>query len=195
MIHWLHPQCEWLRGCARDEFSQFGEDGLVDAIFGRIGLENRHAFECGGHDGLTYSNTARLKGWSCLLVERDEALSQKAKENRPDAVHVCGDITLTGVDGVLLWAEMPRDLDLLVIDIDGQDYWIVHDMEFTPRVLMVEYECPDRGSPPPERGDTSQRQAGSAAVQGMLEAKGYTVVVRTDCNAIAVRDELFPLLT
>lgn len=199
MIHWLHKDCGWLRGCERDLFSQFGEDGLVDAILGRIGETCRVAFECGAGDGVFLSNTARLasRGWHSYLVERDPILAAQCTNNRSretvrkDTIGPCG----RPLDDVLSDMGCPPDMDLMVIDIDGQDYWVVYDMQARPRVLMVEYECPNLDSPPPERGDTACHQAGSTAIHELLDSKGYEVVVRTDCNAIAVRKELFALLT
>lgn len=199
MIHWLHPECQWLRGREGDVFSQFGEDGLVDAIFKRIGTVNRVAFECGAHDGISYSNTARLDvhGWHCFLVDSDPVLYNKCQSNRTKATvrrATIGTDLGTPPDDLFREMGVPFDLDLCVIDIDGQDYWVVHDMSATPRVLMVEVECPNKDSGPPERGETACKQAGSTAIRHMLSDKGYEVVVRTDCNAIAVRRELFPAL-
>lgn len=197
MIHAHHETCGWIVGHDRDIYSQFGEDGLVDAIFGRIGVTNRWAFECGASDGLDNSNTARLANWRCVLMEAAPKHSTDLARNRPGAVLVNGYLGPNGLplDDVLTKAGAPVDLDLCVIDIDGQDYWVLYDMEvYRPRVLMIETECPNLDSTPPERGDTSMRQAGRQPIYELLESKGYTAVVQTDCNAIAVRSELFARL-
>lgn len=198
MIHEHHETCGWLVGHARDTYSQFGEDGLVDAIFERIGTTNRWAFECGASDGMENSNTARLANWRCVLMEAAPKHIPNLARNRPGAVLIEGYLGPNGLalDEVLAKAGAPVDLDLCVVDIDGQDYWVVQDMEvYKPRVLMVETECPNHDSPPPERGDTSMRQAGRRPIYELLESKGYTVVVQTDCNAIAVRNDLVPALS
>ncbi len=197
MIHWLNQSCEWMRRHANDVYSQFGEDGLIAAVFRRVGTENAWAFECGASDGVTYSNTKLLeeRGWQCLLMEVDPRFEADLERNRPKAAHRIdrlgpGGLTL---DEALAGFRAPEDIDLVVVDIDGQDYWAVGGMiKYRPRVLMVEYECPDKDSPPPPVGGYGQ--AGSTAIHTLLESKGYTVVVRTDCNAIAVRTELFARL-
>lgn len=197
MMQAYHEKCAWIIGMDRNIYSQFGEDGLVDAIFARIGVTNRWAFECGASDGMEYSNTARLANWWCVLMEAATKYLPDLARHRPGAVIVNGYLGPNGraLDDVLTDVGAPLDIDLVVIDIDGQDYWVVQDMTlYKPRVLMVETECPNHDSPPPERGDTACRQAGRAAMHALLEAKGYTVIVQTDCNAIAVRNDLAPLL-
>lgn len=196
MIHWLPDEFGWLEGHDRDVYSQFGEDGLIAAVFGRVGETNRWAFECGATDGLFYSNTASIDNWHCVLMDRDEKAVSECRKNRPHANTLCGTLgeSLT-LDFVLEECGAPIDLDLCIIDIDGQDYWIVHDMQrYRPRVLMVEYECPNRESPPPERGKRG-KQAGREATMELLRSKGYVPVVCTDCNCIAVRDDLYASMT
>jgi hypothetical protein len=193
MIHSCHIKCGWLAGQDRDVYSQFGEDGLVDAILARIGIANRWAFECGAADGVKYSNTARFANWRCVLMESDPKYLPALASSRPAAMVVHGHLGPNGrtLDDVLFHAGAPLDIDLVVIDIDGQDYWVVHDMNvYTPRVLVVETQCPNHDSPPPERGDTACRQAGRKPMYELLESKGYTPIVQTDCNVIAVRSDL-----
>lgn len=186
---------EWLVNRAANKYSQFGEDGIIAAIFERIGMANRWCFECGASDGVKLSNVRHLweHGWECIQVECDREKFELLCLNSPGARNMLakvGDNEWT-LDTLLKVNEAPDDIDLVVLDIDGQEYWVLHDMErFTPRVLVVEYECPDRDSPPPARGETACKQAGSSATIGLLERKGYTVVCQTSCNMIAVRADL-----
>src|SRR6266851_5471757 len=78
----------WLSGQARNVYSQFGEDGVIDAIFRVIRSANRWCFECGAADGLFFSNTRRLvrEGWDAVLVEADAAAFHRLEANcRPFA--------------------------------------------------------------------------------------------------------------
>ena len=62
------------------KFSQSNEDAVIEAIFQRIGLENKTCMEFGAADGEFCSNTAYLwqsLGWSAVLVESDPALFRK----------------------------------------------------------------------------------------------------------------------
>ena len=38
-------------------------------------------------------------------------------------------------------AHLPNDLDLLVVDIDGNDYHVWKRMQARPRVIMIEYNA------------------------------------------------------
>lgn len=193
MIHAYHEKCSWLVGMDRNVYSQFGEDGLVDAIFERIGTTNQWAFECGASDGLEYSNTARLCGWHCVLMEADAKHLPALIRNRPGATVIHGRLGPNGksLDEVLSDCKAPIDIDFVVIDIDGQDYWVLDALNmYMPRVIMVETECPNKDSEPPRWGDTAPLQAGRKQIHALLEAKGYTVIVQTDCNAIGVRNDL-----
>ncbi len=45
----------------RNDYSQNGEDGIIDAIFAAIAPTNRWCCEFGAWDGLHFSNSRRLK--------------------------------------------------------------------------------------------------------------------------------------
>ena len=116
-------------------YSQCGEDGVLDRIFDVIGSETRYFVEFGAWDGRHNSNTAHLRidrGWSGLLMEgSDRADGELVRREFVDAENVN---TLFARYGV------PERFDLLVIDIDGNDYWVWKAIEgFTPRVVVVEY--------------------------------------------------------
>ncbi len=192
--------CEsWLDGCAQDVFSQFGEDGLVRAVFERIGETNRYCFEVGAGDGETLSNTMRMRidGWRALLVEQDGPLFEKMEQHANGAVHCvrasvgseCTIDSLLGAHGA------PQDLDFVSIDIDGQDYWVWHEMEqFEPRVVLIEYHYSRPDLFIPERdtvvGKRGGEQATEQAIVELGESKGYHMVARTLCNCLFVRGDL-----
>jgi hypothetical protein len=140
-----------------NQYSQFGEDGLVEALFELIGTANKWCFEVGAADGVFYSNTKRLRdqGWSAVLIEKEQAeFAKLARFESPRVRTVCETVSTTGqpgtpIDGILLGTNsgIPQRLDYAVIDIDGQDYWAWHDMSYyVPRVVLIEY------SPYPKQG-------------------------------------------
>ena len=65
------PLDDSLIDCGWNVYTQFGEDGLIESVFGRIGVRNHWCFEVGASDGFFYSNTLRLRehGWSSVLVD------------------------------------------------------------------------------------------------------------------------------
>jgi len=152
----LFPPAEVpLQDYERSVFSQFGEDGLIEKIFEIIEPGPRFAVEFGAADGISSSNTRNLilnHGWGALLIEGDEARAQQLTENYRDIPRVTSLQAWIFPGNVeILFEEngVPGDLDLLVIDIDSNDYYVwkvIH--EFKPKVVMIEL---NPLFPPPQR--------------------------------------------
>jgi hypothetical protein len=183
--------------------SQFGEDGIIEAIFARIGETNRWLCECGAGDGLFMSNSRKLieAGWNALLIEGDPVQADKLEwryMGKPSVRTYTGMLGLdTGFDRILKAVgeqrgggnATPQDPDLLICDVDGQDYWLINQMlEYRPRVLMVEYDPNADLDFIPEPNGAGQ--AGLAAIIKLGCGKLYAPVCRTWCNVIFVRQDL-----
>ncbi|MEM1102730.1 MAG: hypothetical protein AAGH48_01335, partial [Pseudomonadota bacterium] len=101
------PESCFLHAAARDVYSQNGEDGILEKLFGIIGVENKWCVEFGAWDGVTLSNTCRLIRefeWSGVLIEGNEGKCRKAVENYSEYknVHVVNSIVqLDGGDGTI----------------------------------------------------------------------------------------------
>jgi hypothetical protein len=187
----LDSHAGWLLGKQANHTSQFGEDGLIEAVFSRIGESNRCCFEVGASDGLLYSNTHTLRctGWRAVLIEADAELYGRLREQASNKVRTVHErIGACSLDSILAYHGMPRDLDLGVIDIDGQDYWAWDGMRvYRPRVMLVEFAYyREADYIPPLGASDAGEQAGLAAIIGLGEAKGYTAVVKTYCNVLFV---------
>ena len=179
--------------------SQAGEDGLLLRIFDRIGIRHRHFVEFGAWDGLHLSNTANLRlnhGWIGLLMEGSE---------RADGVVVKREyVDAENIESLLARYGVPRDFDLLSIDIDGNDYWVWKAIEnFSPRVVIVEYNifflrdtaktiAYDAGHEWDKDQYGFYHGASLAAFDKLAHEKGYALVyTEAYCpNAIFVRREL-----
>jgi hypothetical protein len=108
-------------------------------------------------------------------------------------------ITRDNISGLIEAARLP-ELDLLSIDIDGNDYWIWQAISLRPRVVVVEYNATFR--PPVSwtiQYNESHRWNGSdyhgASLQALHDlgrSKGYTLVgcSLSGVNAFFVRDDL-----
>lgn len=178
-----------------NQYSQFGEDGIIEAIFNAIKFKNAFCFEAGAADGLFFSNTRRLieNGCGALLMEPDEKLFHSLKQRYPDqgsgVILINHALTRDySVDAALSLVDAPIDIDLLSLDIDGQEYHILNAMvKYKPRVIVAEY-APDADPMfiPEPNGDG---QAGRLALRFVLEARGYEIICRTYCNLIAVRKD------
>lgn len=154
-VEMLRSHAPWdLNRYGQRVYSQFGEDGILRRIFETIGTDNRFCVEFGGYDGVTMSNTARLireDGWHAGFIEADATLHAQLCANYADHPGVRAIQAFVRPDNIeVLLAELaaPPDLDLLCIDIDGNDYWVWQAIQaWQPRVIVV--EC--NGAYPPPR--------------------------------------------
>ncbi len=128
-------------------FSQNGEDGILQEIFRRIGASNRFFVEFGVGNGLE-NNTAFLliEGWSGRWMDCDRRSIAEARQNASQYVQADrlriqqASVTAESINDLLRGLEVPSEIDLLSIDIDGNDYWVWKAITATrPRVVVIEY--------------------------------------------------------
>ena len=191
---------QWIAQHAFNDYSQFGEDGILQAVFSELDPASRWCFECGAADGLFFSNTRRLieSGWHGVLVEADEAAFGRLVENNApfaDRVRLfnCLIDNTNRIDDILQAAGAPADIDLAVIDVDGQDYYLFNSiLRYRPRVVMVEFD----GNADPDFIPTlgGPGQAGSMAMRKLAAGKYYELVYANRCNLIFVPQRLAHLL-
>ena len=182
------PLVQWLEGKASNTYTQFGEDGLIDACLQKIGTTNRQCFEIGAADGRFFSNTLRLReeGWRAVLIEAGDEQYGKLN-NEFGGTSICVHETCTDLDETLTATGLNHAPDLGIIDIDGQDYWLWHDLrKVRPRIMLVEILPRNEEMSKPERGAGPEHQAGLNTIRDLGEDKGYTLVATTHCNALFV---------
>lgn len=202
---WIREQFKWLESKAENYYTQFGEWGILSAIFERIGTNNKYCLEVGASDGLLFSNTRGFieQGWRAILIEQDVALFERLNSLYRDwqykdhvtclqgRVEPTGSLTL---DGYLSTCDAPKDIDLVVIDIDGGDYHIFNSLlSHRPRVIVCEYDPAAASNFIPEIVNDC-RQAGLSAVATLGVGRYYWPVAITQTNVIFVQQELAHLL-
>lgn len=193
---------EWLRSRAFNVYSQDGEDGILAAIFSRIGDGKKWCLECGASDGLWFSNTRRLieRDWNALLIEADHKSFARLEVNsapfagRVSCVRAMVDSENCRLDDLLKKAGAPKDIDLAVIDVDGQDYYLFNSLlEYEPRVVVVEYE--PRCDPDFIPALGADGQAGWNAICRLAAGKLYAPIMRNRWNMVLVKRPLDQLLS
>jgi hypothetical protein len=142
-------------------FSQNGEDGILLYVFSLIGTVNRKAVEICAGDGIE-CNAANLivnHGWQGLLFDGNS--EQVARGNEfyaacrttwfaPPAFANAW-ITAENVNALVGSHGVAGPVDLLSLDIDGNDYWIWKALDcIQPRVVVLEFN----GSCGPDRSVT-----------------------------------------
>lgn len=130
-------------------FSQFEEDGKLLLIFAALGIPVGTFVDVGAADGIN-SNCANLAlnfGWHGVFIDGDDAAIERGRAfyaNQADSwafpprfVHAL--VKRENINELLRDANVPRDVDFLSLDIDGNDYWVWDAIqEIEPKVVMVE---------------------------------------------------------
>jgi hypothetical protein len=194
-------------------WSQNDEDGILAEIFRRIGTarpgQPGSFIEFGVSDGRE-CNTLKLlvEGWQGLWLEMDPDLCGRMRrifaaplaEGRLELKQTS--VSAENIDALLASSSVAAagEVDLLSIDIDGNDYHVLKAISLRPRVLVVEYN----GKFPPPMDlvipyDPAHRWDGSdyggnslQAIANLAARKGYRLVGTniTGVNAFFVRSDL-----
>jgi len=189
-------------------FSQNGEDGVIAEIFARIGVVDRVFVEFGAGDGMENNTTYLLsQRWSGFWFEGDESNVQAISESFEQAVRknrlvVAREFfTAERAAEILSKHQVPREFDLLSLDIDRNTSWIWRNLgDFRPRVVVIEYNA---SIPPHDEWEVAYRAdatwdgtvyfgAGLRNLQKIGEKLGYVLVgcELSGTNAFFVRNDL-----
>jgi hypothetical protein len=200
-MHRDEPDLVWAE---RSIFSQNGEDGVLLEIFRRLGEGDRAFLEIGAHsqEGNCLA-LAEVMGWRGTFIDGDpgRAAALARKYRGVERVRVEARFVTPGnVRAVVEQAAFEGRLDLLSIDVDGNDYWIWKALEGpAPRVVLIEY---NNMAPPGRRvvqplsdapwDDSEFYGASLAAMLDLGRSKGYRLVHAdlSGTNLFFVREDL-----
>ena len=185
-----------------------GEAGVLDNVLSKLPCANRWVVEFGACDGLAFSNSAHLiaeLGYSAVLIEPDEVQFGMLIENMHHYPKVTCLKTFVGIEGdlsldvILSQTSCHKNPDLMIIDVDNNDYHIFKAIEiYKPKVLMIEINS----TLLPEQEKVAEYDApfifgkhGSSILSMTLlaESKGYRLICNISCNAIYVQEEYYGL--
>lgn len=208
----------------KDGQCENGEDGVLQKIFDLIGKECKFCVEFGAGDGIKYSITYpfREKGSRSLLMDgcviMDKLFNGKSLNGKvttsagvikKEIVRSKADvkiefITKENINSLFKKYNVPSDLNLLVIDIDGNDYWIWKELNYNPDIVMIEFNQwidPNLNVVIKYQSDFKTKvkdkytSASCKAMYNLGREKGYTLVEIIADNMIFVKNELAHLVT
>lgn len=194
-----------LNSFAKNITSQFGEDGVIEYLFSKIGISNdAWCVEFGAWDGEYLSNTYNLvfnQGFNCVYIEGDQQkakdLRKKVEKLEKQKIFVLNNFVESqgenALDSLLAKTDIPNEFDLLSIDIDGIDYHVWKNFKkYNPKIVLIEHNptIPPHIEYIPEE-KSSLTGASTLALYGLGKLKGYELVCCTDTNSIFVRKDLF----
>jgi hypothetical protein len=186
--------------------SQNSEDGILLALYRHAGVTGRRFVELGsGSSGGNAAMFAAEFGWTGLMVEGDPGKAAMAARRFPHVNAVCAWITPETVNQLLQEHGVAGEVDLLSVDVDGNDYWVWQALSAcSGRVVMLEYNSmfgPERAVTIPYDPKFNRRDhrfcyfgASLAGLTKLSVAKGYRLVAvdPTGVNAFFLRADVAP---
>jgi hypothetical protein len=165
-----------------DDRSQNGESTIIAKLLTVVEPTSRFIVEFGAGDGWSLSNARMFleDGWDGVQWDSDEW------------------VTAENVNTLFSKYEVPSDVDVVSIDIDGNDYWIWKALTWEPKVVCIEYNALwDHGVSmsieydPSNVWDRSYGYSASlTAFMRLAEAKGYFLAAEVDSvNLVFVRND------
>lgn len=191
-------------------FSQNGEDGILRYLYSTIGSKSKLFLEFGF--GVLENNSLRLImkenfggifiDGSMTSVRHFNNAARYLKLHHVRAIHQFLD--LNNLEPTIKECRLPEEIDLLSIDVDGNDYWFWQGLNcLSPRVAVVEYNAslgPEASLTVPYDPTFDRRRFGACwfyhgasltALQRLGERKGYGLVGcdSNGINAFFVRED------
>jgi len=192
-------------------FSQRGEDGIIQYIINKIEIPNKIFIEF-GVETYSESNTRFLlmnNNWSGLVIDGDFKNIKYIKEDfiywKYDITAIQSFITRENINELISCYTSQKDIGLLSVDIDGNDYWVWESINcINPRIVVCEYNSvfgPNKKVTVPYKSDFVRSKehfselyfgASLAAFCHLAEQKGYDFIGTSSAgvNAYFVRKDL-----
>lgn len=196
--YWLTPN---LKAAGKKVHSQNDEDGVIDQIFSDIPPKSKYFVEFGvGPNWLDKQYVGGIEG-NCVLLEKagwsglfmDGGIHPAEYKVKQEF------ITATNINGILRKHRVPKEVDIVSIDVDGQDLWIWLALDLQPILVIIEMnpnftslaQSVSVGLDLNFRWDgTKYYGASLGALVKIGYEKGYKLVYANGVNAFFVRQDI-----
>jgi isopenicillin N synthase-like dioxygenase len=201
--------------------SEQGEDGIIRRIFQllpSLGNEVKYCVDVGARDGRQASRTNSLLVptktgeektpfiWCGFLMESDPDAFYFLRNLHAPLGNQCLNVQVSAKEASqeslasLLQkhtTRFPVDFDLLAVDAQGSDYWILHNLwtegRYYPKVICVGFNNtkPNDIGYVPNRMDNKCQGASLTALVELAQQNGYELIHTTDNTAFFVQHYLY----
>ena len=128
-------------------YSQWGEDGILDFIFQRLEIPKPKVIELGAGNFSECNSRFLAENLNASVVAidgREDLIDTISKTDLPWKTHILGIQTWVTPSNVNQLIEKAHHfmggVDMLSLDLDGNDYWIINAADLTGiKVVVVEY--------------------------------------------------------
>ena len=199
---------ETLNNFSKKIYSQFGEDGILLEILNRLKNKNldKWCVEFGAKDGISYSNTYNLikhYNYNAVLIEGDKKYFKKLSKNLPqkNIVKINKFVNFSSpnnLDEILGSTVIPKNFDILSIDIDGCDFYIFESLiNYRPKIVCIEFNHLIPNSVEfVQKKDFKIKQGSSAkSLIKLADKKNYKLVGSSFSNLFFIDKDYFNLVT
>tara|TARA_B100000925_G_scaffold106029_1_gene78178 strand:- start:1821 stop:2747 length:927 start_codon:yes stop_codon:yes gene_type:complete len=128
-------------------YSQFGDDGIIQFLVSILNITNKYFIEFGVADFFE-SNCHFLmvnNNWKGMVIDGSKKNIQRVKNSsiysRYNLNAINEFITKDNIMDIIS-SEIKEKIGLLHIDLDGNDYWILNEIDFdllSPEIVILEY--------------------------------------------------------
>ncbi len=127
-------------------FSQWGEDGIISYLVNNVDIENNFFIEFGVENYLESNTRFLLKkfNWSGLIIDSSQKNIDYIKKDKIYWQHninaLCEFVSRENINKIFLENVSQKNIGLLSIDIDGNDYWVWKAITtIDPSIVVIEY--------------------------------------------------------
>lgn len=173
-------------------YSQYGEEGILEYLIKSLKLDNLHCCEFGMTRKINSNTFYFVENFDCYGVYIDNNIERLKTLQRENTTLICTTVEVNGknrLDKLLSNTILPKDFDILSIDIDGKDYLVWQSLaDYSPKIVVIEIN-PFLGAEQEYINDGKKFSSSFKSTVKLGESKGYKLVCMTG-NLIFVKKYL-----